>query len=96
MVQHLLLAGIDVASIPGVTEPDPPLAVNCQVVRGVEGQTIELVHDSGRASIRLEAHDGSSSGAAAVQTTFQVEGQTIRMIGIFAKHGARPGRRVIT
>src|SRR4029450_11838996 len=32
----LLLAGIDVTSIPGITEPDAALAINGQVVWGVE------------------------------------------------------------
>src|SRR4249920_3304656 len=95
MVQHLLLAGIDIAGVPGVTEPDPSLTVDGQVVRGVEGQSVELIHDGGGAPIRLKAHDGPSSGAAAVQTAVQVEGQAIRVIRIFVKHRARPSRRVI-
>src|SRR5215470_2596080 len=37
MVQHLVLAGVDVDRVPGVAKPYPALAVDRQVIGGVEG-----------------------------------------------------------
>src|SRR4029450_5186626 len=53
--RYLLLAGIDVASIPGVTEPDATLAVNGQVVWGVEWLAVQPIHNGRRRAVGLEA-----------------------------------------
>ena len=58
MVQHLVLTGGDVASIPGVAKPDAALAVDGQIVRGVQGHTVEGVYNGGGAAIGLETYDG--------------------------------------
>src|SRR2546429_317876 len=58
--RYLLLAGIDIASVPGIAEPDAALAVNGQVVRGVEWLAVQAIHDGRCRTIGLEAHNGSS------------------------------------
>ena len=83
--RYLPLAGSDVASVPGIAEPDAALAVNGQVVRGVEWLAVQAIHDGRCRTIGLEAHNGSSPRAAAVQTAFRVESQTIGVVGVFTE-----------
>src|SRR5262245_59849358 len=59
--RYLLLAGHDVARIPGITEPDAALAVNRQIVWGVEWLAVQLIHNGRRRAIGLEAHNGPSA-----------------------------------
>src|SRR4029453_19581445 len=72
--RYLLLAGINIARIPGVTEPDAALAVNGQVVWGVEWLAVQPIHNGRRRAIGLEGHNGPSARAPAVQTPLRYEG----------------------
>src|SRR5262249_14345974 len=51
--RYLLLAGIDVASVPRIAEPYATLTVNGQVVWGIEWLTVQPIHDGRRTAIGL-------------------------------------------
>src|SRR6266851_7469991 len=61
MVELLSLARIDIAGIPWIAEPDAPLTVERQVVRGVQPHAVQPINDRRCAAILLEPHNRSST-----------------------------------
>ena len=56
MVKFLSLARIDIAGIPGIAEPDAPLTIDRQVIRGIQPYAVQLVDNGRCAAILLEAY----------------------------------------
>ena len=90
----LLLAGVDVALVPGIAEPDAPPPVYGQVVRGVQALAVQPVNDGAGAAVRLEADDGTAAGTATVEAAIGVEGQPVGVVGVLAVDAALAGLRV--
>src|SRR6266851_5723581 len=61
IVERLPLARIDIAGIPWIAEPDAPLTVERQVVRGVQAYAVQPIDDGGYAAVLLEPHNRSST-----------------------------------
>ena len=86
---HLrLLAGVDVAGVPRVAEPDATLPVDGQVVGRVQPLVTQAVDDGGCGAIFVESDYGSPAGAAPVQPALGVESQPVGVVGVLPVDGA--------
>ena len=95
VVQFLHFAGVNVAGVPGVGEPDAASPVNSQVVGGVELLPVHPV-GYGRVAAVVKADDGPPAGAAAEEVAPVVEGQAVAVVGAAPRLGNSPGVGVIT
>ena len=80
VVQFFDLAGVDVAGVPGVGEPDAATAVDGQVVGSVKFLAVDPVgyrHDG----IVVKADDGAAPGTAAEEMAPAIEGQAVGVVG---------------
>ena len=92
---HLYFAGVDVSRVPRVAEPDAALPVDGKVVGCVERLSVQRIDYGSRAAVGLEAHDGTSAGAATVEAAVNVKSQAVGVVGVVPVHFTLAGLGVI-
>ena len=95
MVQLFHGAGVNVAGVPGVGEPDAAQGVNGQVVGGVQRHAVQVVGNGGSAAVAVEADNGPPVLAAAEEVALGVKGEAVGEVGVFAEHGKRARAGVV-
>ena len=81
VVQLLHLAGVDVAGVPGIGEPDAPQPVHGQVVGSVQLLAVQPVGNGCGGAVGVEPDNGPAARAAAVEVAPSVVGQAVGVVG---------------